>query len=65
MTTRNRDQNPPATSSPSLDEDVQGALGRKLRETYDEVVKEEIPPKFLRLLEELKQKEQTPKKDDT
>jgi hypothetical protein len=46
-----------AESAPVIDAAVQGALGRKLRESYDEVVKEEVPPKFMQLLESLKQKE--------
>jgi hypothetical protein len=42
---------------PAIDASVQGVLGRKLRENYEAVVKEEVPEKFLHLLEELKQKE--------
>lgn len=38
----------------TIDEAIQGALGRKLRESYDEVVREEVPEKFLRLLDQLK-----------
>jgi len=40
-----------------VDAAVQGALGRKLRESYEEVVREEVPGRFLQLLEELKEKE--------
>ncbi len=36
---------------------LQGSLGRKLRDTYQEVVNEEVPAKFLALLQELKKKE--------
>lgn len=38
----------------SIDAAIQGALGRKLRESYEEVVREEVPDKFLKLLEDLK-----------
>ena len=49
---------------PSVDAAIQGTLGRKLRDTYDEVVKEQVPDKFLNLLAELKQKEAGSKKVD-
>jgi hypothetical protein len=48
---------------PAVDASIQGLLGRKLRENYDEVVKEEVPQKFLQLLGELKRKEKGEKKD--
>lgn len=41
----------------TVDAAIQGALGRKLRESYDEVVKETVPDKFLQLLDQLKQSE--------
>jgi hypothetical protein len=41
----------------SLDAAIQGALGRKLRESYEEVVREAVPDKFLQLLEQLKRSE--------
>jgi hypothetical protein len=41
----------------SLDEAIQGALGRKLRESWDEVVREEVPTTFKDLLDKLKQSE--------
>lgn len=41
----------------SIDAVIQGALGRKLRETYEEVVREEIPDKLLQLLDQLKEAE--------
>jgi len=41
----------------SLDEAIQGALGRKLRESWDEVVREEVPTAFKDLLDKLKQSE--------
>ena len=43
---------------PKVDSAAQGAIGRKLREAYEEVVKEEIPERLLQLLDELKKKEQ-------
>jgi hypothetical protein len=57
-------EEPCATPSPSVDAAVQGVLGQKLREAWEEIVKEDIPPKLLRLLEELKRKEQDAKKDN-
>ncbi len=50
---------------PMVDAAVQGALGRKLRESYEEVVREEVPGRFLQLLEELKQKEKGGKGGDS
>lgn len=41
-----------------IDTAIQGALGRKLRESYEEVVREEVPDKLLKLLDELKLAEQ-------
>ncbi|MCC7250555.1 NepR family anti-sigma factor [Hyphomicrobium sp.] len=41
----------------SLDEAIQGALGRKLRESYEEIVNEQVPEKFIQLLNELKNTE--------
>lgn len=44
----------------SLDGAIQGALGRKLRESWEEVVREEVPEKFKNLLEQLKKTETEP-----
>ncbi len=41
----------------SLDEAVQSAIGRKLRETWEAVVNEEVPDKFRVLLDQLKKSE--------
>jgi hypothetical protein len=41
-----------------IDAGIQGAIGRKLRESYEEVVKESVPDKLLAVLEQLKKKEQ-------
>lgn len=44
-------------SLPNVDPDLQDTLGQRLREVYQEVVNEDVPDKFLSLLEELKRKE--------
>jgi len=44
---------PPA----SLDEAIQSAIGRKLRESWQEVVNEKVPDKFRDLLDQLKKSE--------
>ncbi|WP_210186208.1 NepR family anti-sigma factor [Hyphomicrobium sp. CS1GBMeth3] len=41
----------------TIDEAIQGALGRKLRETYEQVVREQVPDKFRQLLDQLKNSE--------
>lgn len=41
----------------SLDEAVQDALGRKLRESWEEVVNEKVPDTFKDLLDKLKKSE--------
>ena len=45
----------------SIDVAIQGSLGRKLRESYEEVVREAIPNKLLRLLDDLKEAESAAK----
>jgi hypothetical protein len=45
------------TETAGVDAAIQGALGRKLRESYDQVVKETVPDKVLQLLDQLKQSE--------
>lgn len=52
----------PDCGEPSVDLAIQGTLGRKLRDTYEQVVKEQVPDKFLLLLQELKEKEAGSKK---
>lgn len=44
---------PPA----SLDEAIQSTIGRKLRESWQEVVDEKVPDKFRELLDQLKRSE--------
>ena len=47
---------PPATGA-MLEADLQAHIGRHLRAVYDEVVKEEVPDRFLKLLRELERKQ--------
>jgi hypothetical protein len=46
-----------AEGAAPVDSLLQSALGRKLRDSYQEVVNEEVPEKFLALLDQLKKKE--------
>lgn len=48
-----------------LDPAIQGVLGRKLKESYEALVNEEVPSKFMDLLEQLKKKESSSPKDGT
>ena len=48
---------PPAVPGAMLESDLQAHIGRQLRAVYEEVVNEEVPDRFLRLLRELEQKE--------
>lgn len=50
-------------SPAQVDPTVQGVLGRKLKESYEALVKEEVPAKFLELLDQLKKKESPSPKD--
>lgn len=45
------------TGSSPVDSLLQSTLGKKLRDSYQEVVNEEVPEKFLALLDQLKSKE--------
>ena len=47
---------PPANGA-MLEADLQAHIGRHLRAVYDEVVKEEVPDRFLQLLRELERKQ--------
>ncbi len=49
----------------SLDEAVQDALGRKLRESWEEVVNEKVPDKFKDLLDQLKNTENGDKRRES
>lgn len=50
-------ESPANTKVANVDPALQGTLGRRLREVYQEVVDEDVPDKFLTLLGELKKKE--------
>lgn len=52
-----RDKTVQDGKQPQVDSALQGNLGRKLREVYQEVVNEDVPSKFLDLLSELKKRE--------
>lgn len=45
------------TSNPVIGADIQGHLGRKLKASYDEIVRQPVPDKFRQLLEELERRE--------
>ena len=49
----------PMNAIVALPPELQGQLGKRLRESYSELVKQPIPDKFLLLLEELKKSEPT------
>jgi len=42
---------------PALGQDIQKHLGRKLKASYDELVRQPVPDKFRQLLEELERQE--------
>ncbi len=53
-------QDSPATrprSGPVLEPDLQAHIGRQLRAVFDEVVNEQVPERFLKLLAELERKQ--------
>ena len=50
---------PPPPGVP-LEPDLQAHIGRQLRQVYDDVVKEDIPDRFMKLLEELERKQGSP-----
>jgi Anti-sigma factor NepR len=41
----------------AIGSDIQGHLGRKLKASYDELVRQPVPDKFRQLLEELERRE--------
>ena len=47
----------PAAPQPEISLQIQNHLGRKLKESYHELVSQPIPDKFHRLLEELARRE--------
>jgi hypothetical protein len=54
---KNASQESARDEAAGVDPVLQGSIGRKLRDAYQEVVNEDVPPKFLALLQELKKKE--------
>lgn len=46
-----------AVVEPAVDQHIQHHLGRKLKEAYDDLVRQPVPDKFHRLLDELERKE--------
>ncbi len=42
---------------PTIDQAIQRHLGRKLKASYDELIKQPVPDKFRQLLEDLERKE--------
>jgi len=56
----------PPVPSPGaiLEVDVQGHIGRQLRAVYDEVVREPVPDRFVKLLEELDRKREPGRRQD-
>jgi hypothetical protein len=63
---------PPETIAPlpvphpgaGLEVDLQGHIGRQLRAVYEEVVREPVPDRFLKLLEELDRKKKSDRGGD-
>jgi len=53
-----------AEPAANIDVAIQGALGRKLRESYEEIVREVVPDKFREILLELKKAESGSKKGE-
>ena len=51
------DQQDTTESEIRLDDAAQAAIGRQLRAVYSEIVQQPVPDQFLRLLDELEQKE--------
>ena len=46
-----------AAVEPLIDQRIQSHLGRKLKEAYDDLVRQPVPDKFHKLLEELERQE--------
>lgn len=44
-------------AEPAIDHRIQSHLGRKLKEAYEELVREPVPDRFRQLLDELERKE--------
>ncbi len=55
---------PPGAVEAGLEREVQTHLGRQLRALYDEVASQPVPDRFLKLLEQLEEKEAKQSKGD-
>ena len=55
MATINALNGPP--DEPTIDQAIQRHLGRKLKASYDDLIKQPVPDKFRQLLEDLERKE--------
>lgn len=44
-------------AAPAIDEKIQRHIGRKLKASYEELIKQPVPDKFRNLLDELQRKE--------
>ena len=60
MTTQQTGTTPPPAPNPAIvaaiEPELQAHIGRMLRAVYDEVVSEEVPDRFVKLLEQLERK---------
>ncbi len=45
---------------PAVGQDIQDHLGRKLKATYEDLVSQPVPDKFIQLLDELARREKQP-----
>jgi len=57
MQTDNNSDGANQTSNAELGTDIQGHLGRKLKASYDEIIRQPVPDRFRQLLEELERRE--------
>ena len=46
-----------SATAPAIDEKIQRHIGRKLKASYEELIKQPVPDKFRNLLDELQRKE--------
>lgn len=57
MQSQNGNSTVDAGAAPAIDQRIQNHLGRKLKEAYDDLVRQPVPDKFKKLLEELERQE--------
>ncbi len=55
--TQNNDAPAESAPVPEIDQHIRSHLGRKIKASYDDLVRQPVPDKFLHLLEELDRKE--------